>query len=1122
MQKVLDQYNSIRFIRSKLVLVLFLFFKCSSLLYANSFNEQNIDKIKIDFVIRDASIAQSFLALERQSGVQISFLNQLVSKEKKKVSIDQKGITVGGVLRLILDRTNLDYKLVRDYVVIEEKIPVQPPKVLKGKVTDLKGSSLPGVSIKSEGKLRSTVTDINGLFSIPAELGDKLVFQFLGFETRVLTYSGEQQIIVQLKESNQGLKEVVIHGRRSSASDVALLSDRRKSTAVQDGISSEGIAKAGSINTSEALQRVVGVSVSDGKYVAIRGLSDRNIVAQLNGARLSTANADRSAVPLDLIPATLLDNISVIKTLTPDKPADATAGVVELKTKSIPERLTINIIASSGLNNRIGAGGSYTSFEGSDLGSFGQLAGKRNLPGEFKDLRYQYMNVEGGIQSAFKNSANSPGDFQEALRINRLMEDFDPVLTTSLKKAEANQLYSFTIGNNYTVLDRKLGVILGANYFSRTDANQGGEFNTYSFYGGAATGGYNTSTEIPDFITPNNIKLLPYQSYKEHSGTQQVTYGGLAALAYKISEQHEVSAHYVGTKGAEATGMNMIGGYPSSNLISEKKFSIGNQIYNLRTTERDFHTLQLKGEHKLGKGASAWRFNWNASGSNALQNDPDFRSVNLVIDTNQIYEVNRTTYPEYSFPDGDELSGRYFRNMKEKNRNYFADLSREFKVNNDLQINLKFGYFFLKRSRNYNEQVLGLPDAGQLMYLNGDLNALVSPGNIGIREGAQGAEGTSLETAHLYNIKPTRNNYTGSQKVDAMYQMIDLRYLDKFQLVGGVRFEQTLMRGDVDTVGIGIDQTNFSKLQKDSLSGSLYNTGFKPFWSGTFIYRHNAKMNFRAAYSRTLQRPEIREFVPTTQFDAFENAFVKGNRELINSSAQNLDFRWEWFPSLSDVLSISVFYKKIENQLEKVFSGPAGVAANGPAFTPSISYQNNTETGRVMGFEFEVQKNLGLLGRGMRNFSINASLMLANSSVKLNKDRLNSARLIDRYAPDKSPVFEQPPYVINTSVSYDNKKLGSVFNLQFNQIGERLVEVQLNGGPDVYEQPAGVLDAVIKQKIFKGLQLTGFAKNILDPDFKRVYAKPGRGGRYGTYNEEYVRRKYRRGAEFMLGLNYNF
>ncbi|WP_207426625.1 TonB-dependent receptor [Pedobacter sp. SYSU D00535] len=1122
MQKVLQQYASICFVRKSLWLILLLVSESAALVYGKHRNEQNIDKIKIDFQVKDASLSESLVTLERKSGVQISFLNQTVAKEKKKVTINQKAISVANTLRLILSQTNLTYKLVKDYVVIEEKAPPVPPKFLQGKVTDEKGNTLPGVSVKIEGKLRSAVSDVNGAFSIQVEQGDKLIFQFLGFETKTLTYSGENYVAVQLKESNQDLKEVVVHGRRSSASDVALLSARKKSTAVQDGISAEGIAKAGSINTTEALQRVVGVSVADGKYVAIRGLSDRNIVAQLNGARLSTANADRSAVPLDLIPAMLLDNISVIKTLTPDKPADATAGVVELKTKSIPEQLTINFTASTGFNNRIGASGNFTSFQGSDLGTFGQLAGKRNLSSEFRNLRYQYLDIEGGIESAFKNSASSMANYQEALRINRLMEAFDPVLTTSLKKAEANQLYSFTIGNNYTVLKRKLGVILGANYFSRTDANQGGEFNTYSFYAGAATGGYNTGTEIPDFITPNNIKLLPYQRYKEHSGTQQLTYGGLAALAYKISNEHEVSAHYVGSKGAEATGMNLIGGYPSSNLISEKKFNIGNQIYNLRTTERDFHTLQLKGEHKLGKSPSAWRFNWNASGSNAMQNDPDFRSVNLVIDTNQIYEVNRVTYPEYSFPEGDELSGRYFRNMKEQNRNYLGDLTREFVVNEDLKLNLKFGYFFLKRSRNYNEQVLGLPDAGQLMYLNGDLNALVAPGNIGIREGGQGAEGGALATAHLYNVRPTRNNYTGSQKVDALYQMVDVKWKDKIQLVGGVRFEQTRMRGDVDTIGIGIDQSNFTRFQKDSLSGSSYNTDFKPFWSGTFIYHHNPKMNFRAAYSRTLQRPEIREFVPTTQFDAFENAFVRGNRELRNSTAQNLDFRWEWFPTLTDVLSVSVFHKKIENQLEKVFSGPAGIAANGPAFTPSVSYQNNSETGRVLGLEFEIQKNLSLLGRGFRHFSLNTSLMLANSSVKLNKDRLSSARLIDRYAPDKSPVFEQPPYVINASLSYDNKKSGSIFNVQFNQIGERLVEVQLNGGPDVYEQPAGVLDAVFKQKIYKGLQLTGFAKNLLDPDFKRVYTKPGRDGKYGTYNEEYVRRNYRRGTEFMLGLNYNF
>jgi hypothetical protein len=64
-----------------------------------------------------------------------------------------------------------------------------------------------------------------------------------------------------------------------------------------------------------------------------------------------------------------------------------------------------------------------------------------------------------------------------------------------------------------------------------------------------------------------------------------------------------------------------------------------------------------------------------------------------------------------------------------------------------------------------------------------------------------------------------------------------------------------------------------------------------------------------------------------------------------------------------------------------------------------------------------------------------------------------------------------------------------------------------------------VLDLVFSQKITKRLLLKGYAKNVLNPHFKEVYANPGNGGKY--YGKEYISRDFQKGAEFMLGFTYN-
>src|SRR6202012_2126235 len=92
----------------------------------------------------------------------------------------------------------------------------------------------------------------------------------------------------------------------------------------------------------------------------------------------------------------------------------------------------------------------------------------------------------------------------------------------------------------------------------------------------------------------------------------------------------------------------------------------------------------------------------------------------------------------------------------------------------------------------------------------------------------------------------------------------------------------------------------------------------------------------------------------------FQHALVIGNPDLVNQETRSYDFRWEWFPKSGEVISASVFYKEIKNQLEKVFiQNSDGIAATFPEF-PTVEYRNNPNTGQVGGVELEVVKNLGL------------------------------------------------------------------------------------------------------------------------------------------------------------------
>lgn len=1039
---------------------------------------------------------------------------------------------------------------------------------ISGRILDgSNNNGLAGVSISVKGSRLTTTADSRGNFSLelPAELagrGQTLVFRHLGFEPKEVVIEGvSTAITVTLNRRSIALDEVTVQNSQRVNTEVALLDERRRSATVQDGISAQQMERTASITATQALQRVVGVTVTDDKYVAIRGLGDRSVIGQLNGVRLASANPDRNAIPLDLVPASLLDNITVYKTFTPDKPADAAAGIVELKTKSIPDSMIFEVIAQSGFNSNIGLGGSYNSFVNSDMGFLGNKINDKNLSSDFLNLAHEYPNGLGSVHEMISRNNFSLETQAEVNRINGIMQSFDPVMTTRYQNASPNQLYSVNFGNNYTVFKKhKIGVILGGNYYRRKTDIYGGELNQYSVYQGVTTGNPDifSRRNIPNYITPNNLHLGKYQTYQENTGTEVLNYGALGGLAYRFSPRHEISAQFMGSWGGENGATNMYGGYDYAALPGD----VNSYIYSLRQTFRNLYTYQLQGEHKFLASDYSPRLGYSASSSTSQHNDPDYRFASLANyapweggtyqrpflrdEWTSAYVYSATTTDHlYALTSGyvngygpfgiiqAEPNGRRWRNLNETNYNYKADLSIPFPLFGEKQ-ELKIGGNYLFRERDFTENHLFLPGSNftdlravPLYDVQGDLDRLVSNEVIGIHPPQpRDGEGMMPASGFLYNSQKSPNNYTGYYETKAFYGMADLKLNEQWRFTGGVRFESTDIGSKVDTSGVFLDPS----LTIPSADGarlplvliepnSLYRTKYKPFYSINMTYTLNGNMNIRGAYNTTLARPELREITNVFEYDAFQMGLVVGNPNLVNQHTQNLDFRWEWFTAPGEVLAFSAFGKQIDNQLVKIFSlRTDGLAATYPEF-PVIQFMNEENRGTVWGIELEAVKDLGRTWYALRNFFLGTNLMLAQSDIRKSELRYQANMTLDRNTPRNSPLFEQAPYSINTWLNYDNKRWGTDLTATFNMVGERLVQINLLGEPDLYTRPVPMLDLVFSQRITKRLVFKGFAKNVLNPDIKTVYSNPGTGGTW--YGNEYVNRSYKRGSEIMMGFTYN-
>lgn len=205
-------------------------------------------------------------------------------------------------------------------------------------------------------------------------------------------------LAIDMNLSGSGtIEEVVAVG--SYVPDSAT-SQERDASAVLDSIGAEQMSRFGDSNAASAVKRVVGVTITDGKYVVARGLNERHTSIMLNGATLPSPDPSRRVVPLDIFPSGVIKNIDVQKTLTPRVYADSTGSTVSLETKKFPlefegkASLSLGYVDSVTLKTR-----EFQQTEGADFLGFGS-DGDRALPGAAKSFDSDTANLQESIDAA--------------------------------------------------------------------------------------------------------------------------------------------------------------------------------------------------------------------------------------------------------------------------------------------------------------------------------------------------------------------------------------------------------------------------------------------------------------------------------------------------------------------------------------------------------------------------------------------------------------------------------------------------------------------------------------------------------------------------------------------------
>ena len=263
--------------------------------------------------------------------------------------------------------------------------------IVAGKLVDSEtGDPLIYANVHLEGTTFGAASDLEGNYRIvsvpPGTYNVKL--NYMGYAetqiTDVVVTAGEvTKINVTLKPEVLEAEEVMVTAKALRNTEAVLLKDRQKAIAVSDAISAEAISRSGSGDAAEAMTKVTGASVVDGKYVYIRGLGERYSNTHLDGAELPTADPDKKAFQMDLFPSNLLDNIVTVKTFTPDKPGNFSGGIVNIGTKTFPESFTMSFSSSASCNTQTTLNDNFILYGGGSTDWLGFDDGTRDIPDLF-------------------------------------------------------------------------------------------------------------------------------------------------------------------------------------------------------------------------------------------------------------------------------------------------------------------------------------------------------------------------------------------------------------------------------------------------------------------------------------------------------------------------------------------------------------------------------------------------------------------------------------------------------------------------------------------------------------------------------------------------------------------
>jgi hypothetical protein len=449
-----------------------------------------------------------------------------------------------------------------------------------GRVVDAEtGSPIVGAHVSVVGTAQSILTAVDGRFKllrVPAGRRSIRV-QYIGYAAKTVenVQVPERATATQdvaMTSSAIALEAITVSAARERGTVSAAIDEQRSAVGVMSATTAEQIARSPDSDAAQAVQRVAGVTVREGKYVFVRGLGERYTTTSLNGARVPSPEPEKKVVPLDLFPSNLLESITTSKTFTPDQPGDFSGAQVNLRTRSFPAQGLLQFSFSGGVNSATGQNVLSASTSGGEW--LALAAGDRELPAELTG------------QTDFTDLSQG--------EINRLIRALPRNWDTGEESGLPNGSAGVSLGGEEELLGRRFGYSASLSY-SRSQEVREDEERARAVPGDASG-------------TP-----VPYNPFRGSTGQTSVLWGGLVNLSTYLGRgKIELNNTFDRTADNEA--------HLDWGTLEEFQQVDSVRRTSVRYVERTVRSNQLRGEHLLGETN---KLGWSVTSSAVTRDEPD-------------------------------------------------------------------------------------------------------------------------------------------------------------------------------------------------------------------------------------------------------------------------------------------------------------------------------------------------------------------------------------------------------------------------------------------------------------------------------------------------------------------